>query len=151
MATQSEHTVDSLRELAEFVNDGIAGYERAARQSKNPQFANFYEDLVNQRRSFSQELNALIGRYGGEAQTDTTVEGKFFRQWMEVKAAFSGEDERAILESNLYGEEWAQKAFNDTLENPDLPIEVRQLLESQRQHSIEAFRRQEQMKLVMPA
>jgi hypothetical protein len=70
---------------------------------------------------------------------------------MDVKAALTGGDERSILESNLYGEEWAQKAFKDALENPSLPIEVRQLLESQRQYSIEAFRRQEQMKLVIPS
>lgn len=151
MATQSDSVADSLRELAEFVNDGIAGYDRAVKESKNPQFASYYEDLVHQRRIFSGELNALIGRYGGEAQTDTTLKGKFFRQWMDVKAAFSGGDEKAILESNLYGEEWAQKAFNDALENPNLPMDVRQLLERQKQLSLEAYRRQEQMKMAMPS
>lgn len=151
MATQSENIVDSLKELTEFVNDGVTGYERAAKETKNPQFESFYQDLVQQRRSFANELNALIGRFGGTAETDTTLKGKFFRQWMDIKAAFTGSDERAILDSNLYGEEWAQKAFNDALENPDLPTDVRQLLERQRQLSIEAYRRQEQMKAAMPS
>jgi uncharacterized protein (TIGR02284 family) len=70
---------------------------------------------------------------------------------MDVKAALTGSDERAILDSNLYGEEWAQKAFNDALENPDLPTDIRQMVERQKQLSLEAYRRQEQMKLVMPA
>jgi uncharacterized protein (TIGR02284 family) len=149
MATQSESIVDSLKELTEFVNDGIAGYERAVKETKNPQFETYYQDLVQQRRTFANELNALIGRFGGAAETDTTIKGKFFRQWMDIKAAFTDSDERAILDSNMYGEEWAQKAFNDALDNPNLPMDVRQLLERQRQLSTEAYRRQEQMKAAM--
>ncbi len=151
MATQSESIVDSLKELTEFVNDGIAGYERAVKETKNPQFETYYQDLVQQRRKFANELNALIGRFGGTAETDTTIKGKFFRQWMDIKAAFTDSDERAILDSNMYGEEWAQKAFNDALDNPNLPMDVRQLLERQRQLSTEAYRRQEQMKAAMPS
>ena len=151
MATQSENIVDTLKELTEFVNDGIAGYQRAARETKNPQFESYYLDLVQQRQAFASELNAMIGRFGGTAETDTTLKGKFLRQWMDVKAALTGSDERAILDANLYGEEWAQKAFNEALENPDLPTDIGHMIERQKQISLEAYRRQEQMKLVMPA
>ena len=146
MTSYNEKVVDVLRELTEFVNDGKEGYERAADESKHSEYKAFYRNLALQRANFSQELNQLITQYGGEQETDTTLKGKLYRQWMDVKAAFSGQDEEAIIGSNIYGEEWAQKAYNDALADADLPSEIRPTIERQRQASQEAYAQLNQMK-----
>lgn len=149
MATTGENISDVLRELTEFVNDGKEGYERAAEESTNPDFVSYYSSLAQQRREFSNELNALIRQHGGDVETDTTLKGKLYRQWMDVRAAFTGRDERSIVDSNIYGEEWAQKAYDDALKTETLPDQIRQLISNQRQASQEAYNRLQQMKAAL--
>lgn len=146
MENYNSTIVDVLKELTEFVNDGREGYEKAAEESKNPGFITYYRQLASQRAGFANELNVLIRQYGGEAETDSTLKGKLYRQWMDIKAAFAGRDEEAVIGSNIYGEEWAQKAYNDALENTSLPPDVRQVVERQRQSSQDAYAQLNQMK-----
>ncbi|MBC7922871.1 MAG: PA2169 family four-helix-bundle protein [Ferruginibacter sp.] len=146
MAITNQEVVDILQELTEFVNDGKEGYEKAAKETKDAQNEAYYRSISLQRTNFAQELNQLIRTYGGEAETDTTLKGKVYRQWMDLKATFTGRDEGAILDSNIYGEEWAQKAYNDALENTNLPPDVRQVVEAQRKTSQEVYAQLNQMK-----
>jgi uncharacterized protein (TIGR02284 family) len=147
MQNRSEKTVDVLQELNQFVNDRIEGYKRAAEDTKDPAHQSYYKDLVNQSTQFSNEINRTISSYDGEPQNSTTAKGKLFRGWMDVKSTVTGKDEEAIIESNLYGEEWAQKAYNDALDHrSELPENVVQLVEKQKQSSLATCERLRRMK-----
>ncbi|NDK55084.1 ferritin-like domain-containing protein [Pontibacter fetidus] len=140
-------TADVINELAQFVNDRIEGYKTAASETRDPSHKAYYNELVNQSQQFSNELNSTLSRVGGETQRDTTIKGKIYRGWMDVKAGITGKDEKAIIDSNLYGEEWAQKAYNDALEHKtELPQEVVQMVEKQKQASLATCEHLRQMK-----
>jgi len=130
MATAS-NTADTLNELTQFVNDRIEGYKTAADDTKDPQHKAYYQELVGQSQQFANELNGFARSYGGDQETSTTAKGKLYRGWMDVKSAVTGKDEKAILDSNVYGEEWALKAYKDALDNGDLPQPVREAVERQ--------------------
>jgi uncharacterized protein (TIGR02284 family) len=138
--------VEVLQELTEFVNDGREGYLHAAKESKNMQNQAFYEKLSKQRSAFADELNQVIRAQGGEAETSTTIKGKIYRQWMDLKATLTGSDENAIIGSNIHGEEWAQKAYKDALDNEELPENVKQLVQKQMTASQQALEELKQMK-----
>jgi len=146
MSSTSENIVDTLQELTEFVNDRIEGYETAVKESKNPEYQAYYRKLASQSTDFSNELNTFIRSYGGEMERDTTLKGKFYRQWMDIKSTFTGRDEEAIIGSNIYGEEWAIKAYKDALDNGNLPPEIRQVVERQYQSSLETYNQLKSMK-----
>ncbi len=146
MASTSENIVDTLQELTEFVNDRIEGYERALRESKNPEFQAYYRKLSSQSADFANELNSYIRSYGGDPEKSTTIKGKFYRQWMDVKAAITGTDENAIIGSNIYGEEWALKAYDDALNSGTLPPEIRQAVDKQKAASLQAYNELSRMK-----
>jgi uncharacterized protein (TIGR02284 family) len=146
MASTSENIVDTLQELTEFVNDRIEGYERAVKESTNPEYQAYYRKLASQSTDFSNELNTFIRSYGGDMERDTTLKGKFYRQWMDIKSTFTGRDEEAIIGSNIYGEEWAIKAYKDALDNGNLPPEIRQVVERQYQSSLETYNQLKSMK-----
>jgi uncharacterized protein (TIGR02284 family) len=146
MASTSENIVDTLQELTEFVNDRKVGYERALKESKNPEFQAYYRKLSSQSTDFANELNSYIRSYGGDPERDTTIKGKFFRQWMDVKAAFTGSDENAIIGSNIYGEEWALKAYDDALQSGTLPPEIRQAIDKQKAASLKTYNDLKNMK-----
>ncbi len=146
MASTSENIVDTLQELTEFVNDRIEGYERALKESKNAEFQAYYRKLSSQSADFANELNSYIRSYGGDPEKSTTIKGKFYRQWMDVKAAFTGADENAIIGSNIYGEEWALKAYDDALNSGTLPPEIRQAVDKQKAASLQAYNELSRMK-----
>lgn len=136
-----------MQELNQFVNDRIVGYKHAADATKNPAHQSFYNDLINESNQFSNQINRTISKYGGERQESTTTKGKIFRGWMDVKATVTGKDEESIIESNLYGEEWAQKAYNDALEHrSELPENIVQMVEKQKQASQTTYEKLRQMK-----
>jgi uncharacterized protein (TIGR02284 family) len=147
MQNRNEKTVDVLQELNQFVNDRIEGYKYAAKETKDPVHQSYYQELVSQSTQFSNEINNTLSQYGGETQNSTTAKGKIFRGWMDVKSAVTGGDEEAIIESNLYGEEWAQKAYNDALDHrAELPGNVVQMVEKQKQSSLATCERLRRMK-----
>ncbi|MDX5436107.1 MAG: PA2169 family four-helix-bundle protein [Pontibacter sp.] len=142
----NEKTIDVLQELNQFVNDRIEGYKHAADITKDPTHQSYYKDLINQSQKFSSEINSTISSMGGDAQHSTTAKGKIYRGWMDVKNTFTGRDEESVIKSNLYGEEWAQKAYNDALDHRgELPQNVVQMVEKQKQASLATCERLRQM------
>jgi uncharacterized protein (TIGR02284 family) len=147
MQNNNERAIDVLQELNMFVNDRIQGYKHAAEATRDPAHQSYYKDLINESSKFSNEINGAISRLGGERQDSTTAKGKIFRGWMDVKSSITGSDEEAIIESNLHGEEWAQKAYDDALEHrAELPEAIVQMVEKQKQASLNTHQRLRQMK-----
>jgi uncharacterized protein (TIGR02284 family) len=121
----------TLNELLYFVNDRIAGYERAVAESEDNQLRGYYKQLVSQSQLFANELNNYLRKQNGGRQTSTTLKGKVYRALMDAKAAVTGSDEKTILGSNIYGEEWAIKAYQDALDDKTLTGAMRLAVERQ--------------------
>lgn len=127
-ATDQATTLD---ELLYFVNDRIEGYQRAVAESTDAQLRGYYKQLTSQSQQFATDLNTYLTREGGERENSTTLKGKLYRAWMDAKAAVTGRDEKTILGSNIYGEEWALKAYKDALADQTLTGPVRLAVERQ--------------------
>ncbi|WP_205499691.1 ferritin-like domain-containing protein [Rufibacter psychrotolerans] len=135
---EKQKVVQVLQELNEFVHDGLEGYERAAKESTDTARQDAYRRFAQQRLAFANELNQIIQQHGGIPEFGTTGKGKLYRQWMDLKATLTGGNEEAILGSNIYGEEWAQKAYRDALDH-ELPAEVRGVILRQREASTDVL------------
>jgi uncharacterized protein (TIGR02284 family) len=78
-------------------------------------------------------LNQKIVTLGEDASADTTVSGKIHRVWMDAKNLFNGSDRQSILSSCEFGEDAAQKAYNDALHTEaEMGAETRQLIMDQK-------------------
>lgn len=121
----------TLDELLYFVNDRIEGYQRAVDESEDTQLRGYYKQLVSQSQQFATDLNTYLTREGGEREESTTLKGKLYRAWMDAKAAVAGRDEKTILGSNIYGEEWALKAYKEALADQTLTGPLRQAVSRQ--------------------
>ena len=123
----------TLHELLLFVNDRIEGYQRAASESKDTALRGYYQQLAAQSQLFAGKLNTYLRDKDHTTETGTTLKGKLYRAWMETKAALTGYDEKAILGSNVYGEQWAITAYEDALDNKNITGALRK--EIQRQYA----------------
>ena len=130
-ATGSEAQADTLNELLYFVNDRIEGYRKATEESQDAALKSYYQQLTSQSQHFAHTLNENLRRLGSEPQTSTTLKGKVYRRFMAATANVTGHDEKAILATNVYGEEWAIKAYKEALSGQTLTGSLRQVVERQ--------------------
>ncbi len=128
----NEKVTEALNDLIQINNDRVEGYEKAAAQTKDNDLLALSREFISQSRQYAQELSRLVAREGEEPASGTTLKGKIYRAWMDVKATFTGKDRKSTLASCEFGEDAAQNAYADAMEE-DLPEEVRELLITQKQ------------------
>lgn len=139
MKRLDKQIVDTLKQLTQFVNDLQITYEQATKETQDPLLQRLYRLLLSQRVEFATELNQIIQSHHGQAETGTSELGLLFRQWLDFKADYTTEKERTLIDLNLYGERWVQKAYQEALEKQGLPQPLRQILERQRQVCRQAY------------
>jgi uncharacterized protein (TIGR02284 family) len=112
-----EKTTDVLNKLVVINNDRIEGYETASDNTEEKDLKTLFSKFAKTSRKCRHDLIREIENLGGKAEDGTKVSGKFFRAWMDVKSALTGNDRKAILNSCEQGEEKAietyKTVFND--------------------------------------
>ena len=114
---ENEKAIDALNTLVEINNDRIEGYETATKETNEPDLKVLFTKLAETSQDCRIELEREVELLGGTPAKGTKVSGKFFRAWMDVKAAITGKDRKAILESCEYGEDHAVKTYESVLED----------------------------------
>lgn len=127
----SEKTAEVLEDLVKINNDRIEGYQKAIDQTDEADLKTLFGKMAGDSQQFTAELNQLLSSLGEEREKDTTIAGKIYRTWMDVKVSFGGNDRHAILASCEYGEDAAQKSYREALAQDYLPENVRSLITDQ--------------------
>lgn len=112
---EKEKSVDALNRLVVINNDRIEGYETALKETDENDLKTTFNEFLSTSRKCKQELVAEISKLGGEVETGTKTSGKFFRAWMDVKAALTARDRKAILSSCEFGEDNAKATYENVL------------------------------------
>ncbi len=133
---KNEQTVDALNTLITINNDRIQGYETASEDTKAQDLKTLFAKLGATSQKCNRELRSEVNRLGGTAAEGTKTMGKFFRVWMDVKAAFTGNDRRAILESCEYGEDQAVHTYEDVLADEAEHLSAEQQAMIRAQHTL---------------
>ena len=110
-----EKTIDVLNTLVEINNDRVEGYVTASKETEENDLKSLFAELAITSKHIRQELTEEIVKIGGEPTEDTKVTGKFYRVWMDVKAALTGKDRKAILNSCEFGEDQALETYDKVL------------------------------------
>ncbi len=112
---KDNETVDVLNKLLEINNDRLEGYETALKETDEHDLKTLFAELARTSGKCITELTDEIRGMNGEPVEGTKVSGKFFRAWMDVKAALTGKDRKAILSSCEFGEDKAVDAYEKVL------------------------------------
>ncbi len=133
---ENEKTIEVLNTLIQINNDRIEGYESASKETEEQDLKTFFSELSKTSQQCNQELGEEVNKLGGTPTDGTKTTGKFFRVWMDVKAALSGNDRKAILNSCEYGEDVAKDTYEDVLndDSDDLTTEQQTMIKAQ--HSL---------------
>ena len=131
----NENAIEVLNDLIQINNDRVEGYKRAIKEAdaSDVDLKAIFQRMEDESRQYLAELNREVVKLGGEPASGTTVSGKIYRAWMDVKATFTGSDRLAVLENCEFGEDAAQKAYKEALESDeDLSLDLRQLISNQK-------------------
>jgi len=131
----NEKVQDLLNDLIQINNDRIAGYGKAANEvsPEDGDLKQLFRQYAQDSSEYVRELSQRVAEAGGDATTSTTVSGKIYRVWMDMKSAMSDKERKTTLEACEYGEDAAQKAYEKALESDfNIPADIRSLITKQK-------------------
>jgi uncharacterized protein (TIGR02284 family) len=131
MANSNKKAIEVLNDLLQINNDRIEGYTRASQETLESDLKDIFSRFAEDSRKCKQELTTEIQRLGGTPVEGTRTSGKFYRAWMDVKAALTKKDRKAILSSCEFGEDVAKKNYEDALKSKHLLPEFQELVNKQ--------------------
>lgn len=129
----NEKSIDILNSLIEINNDRIEGYETASKETEEGDLKSLFSKFMETSRKCKSELVNEVTRLGGKPEEGTRTSGKFFRAWMDVKAALTAKDRKAILGSCEFGEDAAVGTYANALKksNGDLSTDQQTMINNQ--------------------
>ena len=123
-----DKTIEVLNSLITINNDRIEGYETALNETNDKELKILFAKYVSSSQLAKQNLIQEVQFLGGQEAEGTKISGKFFRAWMDVKAALTNNDRVAILDSCAFGENKALDTYDDIFENDVHHLNEEQLI-----------------------
>jgi uncharacterized protein (TIGR02284 family) len=135
MKNYNKEIIEVLNDLIRINRDRIAGYEKAVENLEHDDavLRTLFYQLSEESQKMKEELAGQVRLLGGEPAEDSTMSGKIYRAWMDVKDVFAGDDAKSALEACEYGEDAAQKAYAEAIEDSrEFPDNVQAMIRDQK-------------------
>jgi uncharacterized protein (TIGR02284 family) len=124
--------IDAINSLIIINNDRSEGYKKAAEEAKDSELKSLFNKFSDQSRAFSSELRKFVPNSEEPDHDETKTTGKLFRLWMDIKAAVTSNDRKAILSSCEFGEDAAKNEYKSVLEKSnELPADALSVITKQ--------------------
>lgn len=121
--------VGTLNTLITTLIDSVNGYEDAATNSDNTQFQQIFRERATERRQVVEDLRAEVGRLGGTPSDDASFMGQTHQRWLDLKAAVTGRDDKAIINEVERGEDYLKEKFETALNSQEATGDGRAAIE----------------------
>lgn len=127
-------SIEALNDLIKINNDRIIGYRKAINELKEDQdddLKEVFSNMISESEQYIDTLSQKVEAYGGNPTDDTTLPGKIYQAWMDVKAFFSGGDRKTVLSNCETGEDAALRAYQAALDDDEIMNETKIIIEEQ--------------------
>ena len=121
--------VTTLNTLTATLLDSVKGYRDAAENSESGRFQELFRSNADERSRCAEDLRAEVRRLGGEPEDDQSTMGADHQRWLDLKAAVTGRDDKAIINEVERGEDYLKEKFETALNSGHLSGESRAAVE----------------------
>ncbi|MGE5062592.1 MAG: ferritin-like domain-containing protein [Myxococcales bacterium] len=121
--------ISTLNTLIATTIDSVTGYENSAKDIDNQRFAEIFRERASERQQVVEQLRAEVRRLGGNPEDDGSFMGKTHQRFEDMKAAITGQDEKAIINEVERGEDYLKEKFETALNGDTLSGESRSVVE----------------------
>lgn len=142
----TEEISNKLNELLVKNYDAEKGYIEAYKNVDSNDLKIFFKRRAIERSNFAKELRTEILQYGEIPEDSGSFKGAMHRNWMKLKSTFSENDEAAILEEAIRGEETSLEEYNELITEKNLPPTIDSLI-AKHQNAIQVAINTEKAKL----
>ena len=122
--------ISTLNTLIATTIDSITGYENSAKDIDNQRFAEIFRQRANDRQRVVEDLRNEVRRLGGDPEDSGSFMGKTHQRFEDLKAAITGQDEKAIIDEVERGEDYLKEKFETALDSDALSGESRSVVEN---------------------
>ena len=126
---ENQDQITTLNTLTATLIDSVNGYRDAAEDAESGRFQQMFRERADERNQLAEQLRAEVRRLGGNPEDDGSFMGKAHQRFMDLKAAITGRDEKAIINEVERGEDYLKGKFETALESGDLTGDCRQVVE----------------------
>jgi len=124
-----DDNITTLNTLTATLIDSVKGYRDAAENTESGRFQELFRQMANDRNTCVEDLRAEVRRLGGEAEDDQSTMGSLHQRWLDLKAAITGRDDKAIINEVERGEDYLKGKFEAALKSEDLAGESRSVVQ----------------------
>ncbi len=128
--TDTSHDISTLNGLIATTIDSVDGYRTSAQDVENPRFAELFTARASERSSVAEQLRAEVMRLGGNPEDDGTLLAAGHRAFVDLKAAVTNRDDRAIVNEVERGEDHIKAKYEEALKDGNLSPESRSLVQT---------------------
>lgn len=125
-----DKTIDQLNTLIETCKDGEYGFKSCADHVKSADLKTIFLRRSEDCQKGGRELQALVSRLGGKAETSSSASGTLHRGWVAVVGTLSGYSDEQMLNECERGEDVALERYRDAMKAA-LPADVMSVVKSQ--------------------
>ena len=136
----------TLKTLTSTLNDSVNGYREAAEHVESQEFRQLFTQFADQRAQASAGLQSEVRRLGGDPDQDGSTLGGLHQAWLDLKAAVTGRDDKAIINEVERGEDYLKEKFETALGSDNLTGESRTAVEQAYQSVREGHDRMSSLK-----
>jgi len=130
--------VEVLNDLIKINKDREEGYVKASRELTPAEhnlrgvFERKAQDSRNNVQQLQYKAEEIAAGSDEKVADDDSISGMLYRVWMDIKNAFTDDEEKSVLKSCVHGEEAAQKCYADAINEKELPEDITELLKQQK-------------------
>ena len=135
---EAKATQALLNELVETLKDGQKGYADAMTDVEDTNLKATFKHYAAQRAEYITEIEDQMFKLNLKPDEESSVTGTIHRAWIDLKAALTSKDNKAVLNECERGEDYAKKAYQTALKAQDLPSNLKSVIEKQYQGVTEA-------------
>jgi uncharacterized protein (TIGR02284 family) len=120
--------ISTLNSLIATTIDSINGYRESADAVDSAQFRELFNALCEDRQQILPQLQAQVAKLGGNPEDDGTALAAAHRTFVDLKAAITGRDDKAVINEVERGEDHIKHKYESALQEQDLSPETREVI-----------------------
>jgi uncharacterized protein (TIGR02284 family) len=128
--SDNDKAISVLNELIETCKDGAKGFGSAAEKADSPELKALFSKYSQQRTAFAADLDGFVVSLRGKPVDHGHVAAVAHRGWIDIKTAFTGNDDKALLNECERGEDYAKKAYTNAVKE-NLPSDAMAVVQRQ--------------------
>jgi uncharacterized protein (TIGR02284 family) len=123
-----KHDVTVLNSLIETTIDSVDGYRHSAGEATNEQFAEIFRKRAQEREEVVGLLRRRVVELGGEPEEEGGLLAKAHRQFLSLRDAVTGRDDKAVVAEVDRGESYLNGKWEAALADTGLSEQTQRLL-----------------------